>query len=57
MIKLYGLTETGPLATTMRPGSTNYTTSGLAVPNTELKIVDSDYKTLGPNEVKKIMAL
>lgn len=51
MIQLYGLTETSPLVTASIPGSKSYSSSGYAVSNTELKIVDSDMKALGPNEV------
>lgn len=50
-VHLYGLTETSPLATSMIPGEDNFTTAGYAVSNTELKIVDSEMKSLGPNEV------
>lgn len=57
MIQLYGLTETSPLVSAMVPGSTNYTSAGFAVSNTELKIVDSDSKHLGPNEVSGLLVL
>lgn len=50
-IQLYGLTETSPLVTTMVPGAKNYLTAGVPIPNTELKIVDTEMKALGPNEV------
>ncbi|KAI8432400.1 hypothetical protein MSG28_004798 [Choristoneura fumiferana] len=53
-IQLYGLTETSPLVTTMVPGTKNYLTAGVAIPNTELRIVDSEMKTLGPNEVGEL---
>lgn len=52
-LQLYGLTETSPLVTGMAPGSTNYSSSGVAVPNTELRIVDGDMNNLGPDEVSR----
>ncbi|XP_063365003.1 uncharacterized protein LOC134653553 [Cydia amplana] len=54
-IHLYGLTETSPLVSTTAPGSTNYMTAGFALPNTELKIVDSEMRNLGPNEVGELL--
>lgn len=35
----------------MLPGSTDYSTAGLAISNTELRIVDSNHRCLGPGEV------
>lgn len=56
-LQLYGLTETSPLVTAMIPGSDNYTSSGFAVSNTELRIVDSEQQSLGPNEVSQFSSL
>lgn len=50
-LNLYGMTECSPLVTAMSPGSTNYSTVGHAVSNTELRIADSELKSLGVNEV------
>ncbi|XP_049875375.1 uncharacterized protein LOC126373311 isoform X2 [Pectinophora gossypiella] len=54
-IQLYGLTETSPLVSAMAVGATNYTSVGFAMANTELKIVDSDLKHLGPNKVGELL--
>ncbi|XP_047997607.1 4-coumarate--CoA ligase 3-like isoform X2 [Leguminivora glycinivorella] len=54
-IHLYGLTETSPLVSTTAPGSTNYMTAGFAIPNTELRIVDSEMRNVGPNEVGELL--
>lgn len=54
-LQLYGLTETSPLATAMLPRSTNYSTSGFAVSNTELRIVDANHVSLGPDEVGELL--
>ncbi|XP_026730405.1 probable 4-coumarate--CoA ligase 3 [Trichoplusia ni] len=54
-LQVYGLTETSPLATAMLPGSENYASAGYAISNTELRIVDSDLKPLGPKEVGELL--
>ncbi|XP_075977145.1 uncharacterized protein LOC142977255 [Anticarsia gemmatalis] len=54
-LQLYGLTETSPLATAMLRGSDKYTTSGYGISNTELRIVDSEMRSLGPNEVGELL--
>ncbi|KOB78357.1 AMP dependent coa ligase [Operophtera brumata] len=54
-LQLYGLTETSPLVTAMVPGSENYSSSGFAVSNTELQIVNSEQHSLGPNEVGELL--
>lgn len=54
-LQIYGLTETGPLATAMLPGDTNYSTVGYAIPNTELKIVNENHQNLGPNQEGELL--
>ncbi|CAD0197921.1 unnamed protein product [Chrysodeixis includens] len=54
-LQVYGLTETAPLATAMLPGSEEYSTAGYAISNTELRIVDSALKPLGPKEVGELL--
>ncbi|KAJ2951620.1 hypothetical protein O0L34_g13777 [Tuta absoluta] len=54
VIQLYGMTETSPLATSNLPFNTNYSSSGYPISNTELKIVDAQSKSLGPNEVGEL---
>ncbi|KAJ0175978.1 hypothetical protein K1T71_008152 [Dendrolimus kikuchii] len=54
-LQLYGLTETSPLATAMLPGSTDFSTSGLAISNTELRIVDGNNRSLGPDEIGELL--
>ncbi|GBP14307.1 4-coumarate--CoA ligase-like 5 [Eumeta japonica] len=49
----YGMTETSPLATLMFFGSKNYASAGPALPNVELKIIDSELRALGPNEAER----
>uniref|UniRef100_A0A2A4IY84 Luciferin 4-monooxygenase n=1 Tax=Heliothis virescens TaxID=7102 RepID=A0A2A4IY84_HELVI len=49
-LQLYGLTEVSPLATLTLPGSDNFAKAGFALPSTELRIVDSEFKPLGPNQ-------
>ncbi|GBP14310.1 4-coumarate--CoA ligase 1 [Eumeta japonica] len=51
----YGLTETSPLATLMFLGSKNYESSGYAIPNVELKIINSELQALGPNETGELL--
>lgn len=50
-LQLYGMTEASPLVSSMLPGSTDYSSAGYAIPNTELKIADNELRTLGPNKV------
>ncbi|XP_026752608.2 uncharacterized protein LOC113512858 [Galleria mellonella] len=54
-LQLYGLTETAPLVTTLPNNSKNYVSAGVAVPNTELKIINTDEIALGPNEVGELL--
>ncbi|CAG4959611.1 unnamed protein product [Parnassius apollo] len=51
----YGLTETSPVVSLTPRGLENYGSVGYPVPNTELKIVDSDMKSLGPNEKGELL--
>lgn len=51
LLQVYGLTETSPLVTTLLAGSKNLASAGVAISNTELRIVDSNHRNLGPNEV------
>ncbi|XP_063538470.1 uncharacterized protein LOC134747764 [Cydia strobilella] len=51
----YGLTETSPVVTVTPRGNDNYGCVGLPVPNTELKIVDENLTTLGPNEKGELL--
>ncbi|KAL0879035.1 hypothetical protein ABMA27_004002 [Loxostege sticticalis] len=53
--QVYGLTETSPLATTFTQDYKKYTTVGFPIPNTELKVVDGDFKNLGPNQVGELL--
>ncbi|KAI5638898.1 AMP-binding enzyme domain-containing protein [Phthorimaea operculella] len=50
VVQLYGMTETSPLATANLPNNTSYTSAGYPIPNTEIKVVDAESKSLGPNE-------
>lgn len=50
-LQVYGLTETSPLVTASPSGSNNVTSAGLPISNTELRIVDTELRHLGPNEV------
>ncbi|CAH2983005.1 unnamed protein product [Chilo suppressalis] len=54
MLQVYGLTETSPLVSTLTAGSENYTSAGKPIPNTELKIVNSDGQNIGANEVGEL---
>ncbi|CAK1582566.1 unnamed protein product [Parnassius mnemosyne] len=54
-LQVYGLTETSSLATTVPPESKNYTSVGVALPSTKLRIVDSDDRNLGPNAVGELL--
>ncbi|XP_047028473.1 4-coumarate--CoA ligase 3-like [Helicoverpa zea] len=54
-LQLYGLTEISPLATLTLPGSDHYSKAGFALPTTELRIVDSENKPLGPNEKGELL--
>lgn len=54
-IQAYGLTETSPLVTTMLRDEENYSSVGYALSSTELKIVDNENMTRGPNEVMLIL--
>ncbi|XP_072930605.1 uncharacterized protein [Epargyreus clarus] len=54
IIQAYGLTEVSPFATSMVPGSRDYATIGVALPNTELRVVDSSDRNLGPDEVGEL---
>ncbi|CAF4831145.1 unnamed protein product [Pieris macdunnoughi] len=51
----YGLTETSPIATLAPLGFKNYTSVGYAIPNVELRIIDSESNNLGPNEVGELL--
>ncbi|XP_045488332.1 4-coumarate--CoA ligase 3 [Pieris rapae] len=53
--QVYGLTETSPLATLAPYGFKNYTSVGYALPNVELRIIDSESNNLGPNEVGELL--
>ncbi|XP_068630346.1 uncharacterized protein [Battus philenor] len=54
-VQLYGLTEVSPLATSIPRGCKEYTNVGLAVPNTKLRVVNSDDQNLGPDEVGELL--
>jgi long-chain acyl-CoA synthetase len=51
----YGLTESSPVACMLEIGSSNYTSSGKPVPNTEMKVMNMDTKmNLGPGKSGEI---
>ncbi|CAG4959570.1 unnamed protein product [Parnassius apollo] len=54
-LQIYGMTELSPLATTVPPGSKNYTSVGVALPSTKLRIVDSDDQNMEPNAVGELL--
>ncbi|CAH2041123.1 unnamed protein product, partial [Iphiclides podalirius] len=54
-LQIYGLTEISPIATTVPPGSKKYATVGLALPNTQLRVVDSEDRNLGPDAVGELL--
>ncbi|KAI8432388.1 hypothetical protein MSG28_004791 [Choristoneura fumiferana] len=51
----YGLTETSPVVSLTPKGLDNYACVGVALPSTDLKIVDKDLNTLGPNEKGELL--
>ncbi|KAG6459991.1 4-coumarate--CoA ligase 1 [Manduca sexta] len=52
----YGLTETSPTVTLTPVGYTkNFSGTGPPIPNTDLRIVDSNFNNLGPNETGEIL--
>ncbi|XP_068628846.1 uncharacterized protein [Battus philenor] len=51
----YGLTETAPVVTMSPRYMENYGCVGYPIPSTELKIVDTDMKSLGPNEKGELL--
>ncbi|KAL4715819.1 hypothetical protein ACJJTC_006398 [Scirpophaga incertulas] len=51
----YGLTETSPLVTTFEIGYQNYTSAGLPLPNTELKVVDPNGQALSSNKIGELL--
>ncbi|XP_059062874.1 uncharacterized protein LOC131855605 [Achroia grisella] len=51
----YGMTEASPLVTISPIGSKEYETSGFALPNIQLRVVDADLKNLGPGEVGELL--
>ncbi|XP_060804056.1 uncharacterized protein LOC106130304 [Amyelois transitella] len=51
----YGLTETSPVVCFPVNGSENYSTVGNPVGSTEVKIVDLDLNSLGPNETGELL--
>ncbi|XP_013145736.1 PREDICTED: 4-coumarate--CoA ligase 1-like [Papilio polytes] len=51
----YGLTETSPVVTLTPRGLDNYGCVGYPIPNTDLKIVNSEMKILGPNEKGELL--
>ncbi|XP_053608884.1 uncharacterized protein pdgy isoform X2 [Plodia interpunctella] len=51
----YGLTETSPVVCFPKNGSDEFAAVGHPVPSTELKIVDNDLKSLGPNETGELL--
>ncbi|XP_052749606.1 uncharacterized protein LOC113512983 [Galleria mellonella] len=51
----YGMTEASPLVTISPIGSKEYETSGFALPNIQLRVVDGDLKNLGPGEVGELL--
>ncbi|KAL4715813.1 hypothetical protein ACJJTC_006392 [Scirpophaga incertulas] len=55
LIQIYGLTETSPLVTTLCPGSRQYTSVGIPLPSTEVKIIDSNSQNLGPNRQGELL--
>ncbi|CAH2041103.1 unnamed protein product, partial [Iphiclides podalirius] len=52
----YGLTETSPVLTMTPRGLENYGCIGYPIPSTELKIVNNEMKSLGPNEKGELLA-
>ncbi|XP_053608677.1 uncharacterized protein LOC128674239 [Plodia interpunctella] len=52
---LYGLTETSPLATAPPKDSKDVKIAGYPVPNSEARIVDSNMRSLGPNEIGELL--
>ncbi|XP_034832836.1 uncharacterized protein [Maniola hyperantus] len=51
----YGLTETSPAVALGHKDVENYDIVGNALPNTELKIVDLELKSLGPNQMGEVL--
>ncbi|XP_063385015.1 uncharacterized protein LOC134671168 [Cydia fagiglandana] len=51
----YGLTETSPVVTMTPKGLENFSCVGLPLPNTDLKIVDQNLQSLGPNEKGELL--
>ncbi|CAH2041097.1 unnamed protein product, partial [Iphiclides podalirius] len=55
LCQVYGLTETGPLATASPLGYKEYSKVGFGIPNVELRIIDEHLNNLGPNEVGELL--
>ncbi|XP_052749582.1 uncharacterized protein LOC113510928 [Galleria mellonella] len=51
----YGLTETSPVVSLPIIGSEHYSSVGNPMPSTEVRIVDSNLKNLGPNETGELL--
>ncbi|XP_061717770.1 uncharacterized protein LOC133525519 [Cydia pomonella] len=51
----YGLTETSPVVTMTPKGLENFSCVGLPLPNTDLRIVDENLQSLGPNEKGELL--
>ncbi|XP_034832839.1 uncharacterized protein [Maniola hyperantus] len=51
----YGMTEASPLVTITPNNSKNYSAVGVALPNCELRIVDSNMNIMGPNELGELL--
>ncbi|XP_047534122.1 4-coumarate--CoA ligase 3-like isoform X1 [Vanessa atalanta] len=51
----YGLTETAPVVAMSPTTLYDYNAVGHPVPNTDIRIVDSDLKNLGPNETGELL--
>ncbi|XP_050666781.1 uncharacterized protein LOC126966676 isoform X2 [Leptidea sinapis] len=51
----YGLTETSPVVCMVPKGFEDYEAVGHAIPSTEVKLVDSELKTVGPNKTGEIL--
>ncbi|KAG7301895.1 hypothetical protein JYU34_013315 [Plutella xylostella] len=51
----YGLTETSPLATVSPPGCRDRASAGVAIPSVELRVVDAELRSLGPDEEGELL--
>ncbi|XP_034832840.2 uncharacterized protein [Maniola hyperantus] len=53
--QVYGCTEAGPVVTITPNGCKDYSSVGLALPNSELRIVDNEMNNVGPNELGELL--